>query len=46
MSSESNSTDSIPDIEMAELSTDDQSGLLMQTTIINQIKNLAKYQLI
>jgi hypothetical protein len=36
MTPERNSTDSIPDIEMAELSTNDQSPLLMQT-IMDQI---------
>lgn len=34
---ERNSTDSIPDIEMAELPTNDQTALLPQTTIIDQI---------
>lgn len=29
--------DTIPDIEMAELPTNDQAGLLMQTTIIDAI---------
>jgi len=37
MTPERNSTDSIPDIEMTELSINDQTALLTQTTIIDQI---------
>jgi len=37
MQAERQSTDSIPDIELAESSPNDQAALLMQTAIIDQI---------